>query len=230
MVRLSVLETEKLEATQIDLTGEGDAAAGFDRLVNRLSARLGASRIARFLPVNTHIPEREVIDQPLATDTSVTSPLRGGRNLQAAGAANFGRGGSPDTSSPPPETGFAPLAGFDLPSGGRLRAASSTPKGETPPDRPLRLFARPEPVQVVAEIPEGPPRLFRWRRVLHEVARAEGPERIAPEWWQAEDQERDTRDYFRVEDAEGRRYWIFREGLYERETSSPVWYLHGLFP
>ena len=98
-----------------------------------------------------------------------------------------------------------------------------------PPDRPLRLFARPEPVEVMAEVPEGPPLRFRWRRAMHEVARAEGPERIAPEWWRAEDIGRATRDYFRVEDAEGRRYWLFREGLYGRETASPVWYVHGLF-
>lgn len=101
--------------------------------------------------------------------------------------------------------------------------------GETPPDRPLRLFAHPEPVEVMAEVPEGPPLRFRWRRVMHEVARAEGPERIAPEWWRQEDSARSTRDYFRVEDAEGRRYWLFREGLYGRETASPLWYVHGLF-
>jgi protein ImuB len=102
-------------------------------------------------------------------------------------------------------------------------------QAETPPDRPLRLFARPEPVDAVAEVPEGPPLRFRWRRVLYEVARAEGPERIAPEWWRPEDIGRSTRDYYRVEDGDGRRFWIFREGLYGRETGTPVWYVHGLF-
>jgi protein ImuB len=100
---------------------------------------------------------------------------------------------------------------------------------ETPPDRPLRLFRQPEPVEVLAEVPEGPPLRFRWRRVVHEVLRAEGPERIAPEWWRVEDRGRLTRDYFRVEDQSGRRYWLFREGLYGRETASPLWYVHGLF-
>ena len=61
------------------------------------------------------------------------------------------------------------------------------------------------------------------------MLRVEGPERIAPEWWRAEDDSRGTRDYFRVEDAEGRRYWLFREGLYGRETARPDWYVHGLF-
>jgi protein ImuB len=63
---------------------------------------------------------------------------------------------------------------------------------------------------------------------LYLVARAEGPERIAPEWWHgAEDQP--TRDYFRVEDGSGRRFWLFREGLYGYETAAPRWFMHGVF-
>lgn len=93
--------------------------------------------------------------------------------------------------------------------------------------RPLRLLARPEPVEAVAEVPEGPPRIFRWRRVTHRVTRAEGPERIAPEWWRRGG--RRTRDYYRVEDAEGRRFWLYRDGLYLRDTEGPRWYLHGVF-
>ena len=96
------------------------------------------------------------------------------------------------------------------------------------PERPLRLFFRPEPIEVpVTEVPEGPPLNFRWRRAMHRVARAEGPERIAPEWWR-EDNEAPTRDYFRVEDSDGHRYWLFREGLYEAEGASPRWYLQGI--
>ncbi|MEP9387185.1 DNA polymerase Y family protein [Mesorhizobium sp. KR9-304] len=96
------------------------------------------------------------------------------------------------------------------------------------PERPLRLFSRPEPIEVpVTEIPEGPPLNFRWRRAMHRVARAEGPERIAPEWWR-EEKEAPTRDYFRVEDSDGHRYWLYREGLYEAEGVSPRWYLQGI--
>jgi len=95
-----------------------------------------------------------------------------------------------------------------------------------PPERPIRLFTRPEPVEALASVPDGPPLRFRWRRVMHEVKRAEGPERIAGEWWR---QEAPTRDYFRVEDAEGRRFWMFREGLFEVETTHPRWFVHGLF-
>ncbi|MEO3387214.1 DNA polymerase Y family protein [Mesorhizobium sp. CAU 1741] len=97
-------------------------------------------------------------------------------------------------------------------------------------ERPVRLLARPEPVEVaMAEVPEGPPYHFRWRRVFYRVARAEGPERIAPEWWLEGEQEGPTRDYFRVEDEEGRRYWLFRQGLYGTATEMPRWFLHGIF-
>ena len=94
--------------------------------------------------------------------------------------------------------------------------------------RPLRLFAKPEPIEAMAEFPEGPPVRFRWRRALHEVVLAEGPERIAMEWWR-DQAPQPTRDYFRVEDANGRRFWLYRDGLYESETARPRWYVHGLF-
>jgi len=106
------------------------------------------------------------------------------------------------------------------------------PAGE-PPMRPLFLFDPPQPVEVIAEVPDGPPHRFRWRRKLHEVRLYEGPERIAAEWWRRKGGEQAgkaglTRDYYRIEDARGRRYWIFRHGLYS-EKRDPRWYLHGLF-
>ncbi|MGB3272304.1 MAG: DUF6504 family protein, partial [Xanthobacteraceae bacterium] len=97
-----------------------------------------------------------------------------------------------------------------------------------PPLRPLRLLMRPEPVKVMAEVPDGPPVRFTWRRVSHRVARAEGPERIAMDWWRYETG-RPTRDYFRVEDEAGLRFWLYRDGLYGRETAEPNWFMHGLF-
>ena len=93
-------------------------------------------------------------------------------------------------------------------------------------DRPLLVMDRPEPVEAVAEVPDGPPRAFIWRRLRHRIARAEGPERIAPEWWRESGGEA-TRDYFRVETAEGRRFWLYRDGLYYRETEAPRWFVHG---
>lgn len=102
-----------------------------------------------------------------------------------------------------------------------------------PPMRPLFLFDPPQGVEVIAEVPDGPPLRFRWRGKLHEVHLHEGPERIASEWWRRTGGEQDgkgglTRDYFRIEDTHGRRYWMFRHGLYE-ERADPRWYLHGLF-
>src|SRR5207244_7240475 len=97
-----------------------------------------------------------------------------------------------------------------------------------PLTRPLRLFEKPEPVEAIAEVPDGPPVRFRWRRAVYHVARAEGPERIAAEWWR-DGADEPTRDYFRVEDPTGHRFWLFREGLFGRETTAPRWYLHGVF-
>ena len=79
------------------------------------------------------------------------------------------------------------------------------------PTRPIRLFARPEPIEAIAEVPDGPPVQFSWRHVLHEVAHVEGPERIAMEWWRDEAGHTLMRDYFRVESREGVRVWLFRE-------------------
>jgi protein ImuB len=96
--------------------------------------------------------------------------------------------------------------------------------------RPLFLFAMPEPVTTIAEVPDGPPTRFEWRRIAHRVTLVEGPERIAPEWWLVPTGAgRTTRDYYRVEDEAGHRFWLFREGLYEREGDQPRWFIHGMF-
>jgi protein ImuB len=110
--------------------------------------------------------------------------------------------------------------------------------------RPLLLLPRAEPTEVMALIPDGPPRRFRWRGVIYEVSGAQGPERIGAEWWwlessahsragessAAEERRKTlTRDYYLVEDAGGHRFWLYREGLYERETHAARWFVHGLF-
>ena len=105
-----------------------------------------------------------------------------------------------------------------------------------PPLRPLRLFEKPEPIKVpFATVPDGPPHHFTWRRATHAVVRVEGPERIAMEWWK-HNGEALTRDYFRVEDEAGLRFWIYRDGLYgselvneEGKPAPSNWFLHGLF-
>ena len=104
--------------------------------------------------------------------------------------------------------------------------------GDAPPKPPppFLLLAKPEPLTVLAEIPEGPPARFTWRRVSRRVVKAEGPERIAPEWWRALLSKPRPRDYYRIEDEDGCRYWVFREGLYQESADEPpCWFLHGVF-
>ncbi len=108
-----------------------------------------------------------------------------------------------------------------------------------PPRRPLLLFDPPQRVEVIAALPDGPPRRFRWRGRHYVAVRHEGPERIAPEWWRRRGGHDDnpglTRDYYRVEDEAGHRFWLFRHGMYSDDTSPPSWpklphwYIHGLF-
>lgn len=108
---------------------------------------------------------------------------------------------------------------------GELALAEAAPAKE----RPIRLFDRPEPVTVIYATPEGPPRRFRWRRCLHDVVKVEGPERIAPEWWRERSTAR-LRDYYKVEDENGRRFWIYRGGMVDDGRGGPPeWFMHGLF-
>ncbi len=111
-------------------------------------------------------------------------------------------------------------------------AASAWPAPEQ--TRPLLLLPHAEPAEVTALVPDGPPRRFCWRGVTYDVAGSQGPERIGAEWWRAPkstcgDGENLTRDYFVVEDLGGHRFWLYREGLYERETAAARWFVQGLF-
>jgi protein ImuB len=174
-MRLDAVEIASIILRPIDLA----PVAGRDkeaeaRLVDRLSARLGAARIGRPELRLVHAPER-------ANDWAPANTI----------------------AVEPPK----------LPEDGVVR-------------RPLRLFACAQPVEALASVPDGPPMRFRWRRILHEVKRAEGPERITPDWLRAPTGR--TRDYYRVEDREGRRFWLYREGFHGEEPA-PRWYLHGVF-
>jgi protein ImuB len=205
LIRLSALHTVAVAAIQHGFDTAGNEAEDVGHLVDRLVARIGRRRVIRYVPQDTHIPEHEALAVP-AQDI-----------VGAAGAWP------------------APIRG-------------------EPPLRPLRLFARPETIDVTADFPDGAPAQFRWRRNLHVIVRTEGPERIAMEWWHhREEKEEDddefaelhppqpdtdllkrdgsvlTRDYFRAEDKEGVRYWIFREGIFGREVEGFRWFLHGLF-
>jgi protein ImuB len=90
--------------------------------------------------------------------------------------------------------------------------------------RPLQLLPAPERIEVTAPIPDYPPMLFRHKGKLHKIIKADGPERIEQEWWLQQGQHR---DYYRVEDEEGFRYWLFRLGHYDDKTFQ--WFIHGFF-
>ena len=97
--------------------------------------------------------------------------------------------------------------------------------------RPVRLLRRPEAIEdVVALLPDQPPRRFTWRGETHRVIRADGPERIHGEWWKRASETHSVRDYFRVEDEAGQRFWLFRRGDGERDaTGDLAWFMHGSF-
>ena len=102
------------------------------------------------------------------------------------------------------------------------------------PARPVRLFTPPEPVEAFWVLPDDPPFHFTWRHRTHRVAASDGPERIAEEWWQPDGEltagagsPDAIRDYYRVEDETGRRFWLFRAGL--PGDPPPRWFVHGVF-
>jgi protein ImuB len=216
LMSLAALVTEELAPAQTSLTqAHGKAAA--EPLIDRLINRLGARSVRRLFPKASHIPE-----------------LAQGLKSALAGPSFW-----PEPTLPKPS-------------------------------RPPLLFSRPEPLTVLAEIPEGPPARFTWRHVTRRVTKAEGPERIAPEWWRGLGSRNGAansippldgeggeakgragwgeypgveargrygvsgksrpRDYYRIEDEDGHRYWVFREGLYQESAGcAPGWYLHAVF-
>lgn len=137
----------------------------------------------------------------------------------------------------PQDTHIPERATLSVPAQQSLEAAGQAAWPERieiePPLRPLRLLNRPEEITVpLATVPDGPPAKFIWRRASHTVVRAEGPERIAMEWWRSQN-DMPTRDYFRIEDDQGLRFWLYRDGLYGEQGAEaglrPNWFMHGMF-
>jgi protein ImuB len=171
-----VLIASRVEAvaeTQMTAQGiaEGDTLdVDLSRLVDRLGTRLGAERVYRLTPAQSHVPERMTRRVP----------------------------------------------------------ALAPPKGETWPQnlpRPTRLLDPPEAIRATALLPDHPPVMFIWRKVRHQIGKADGPERIAPEWWQG-DKDGPSRDYYRVETDQGGRFWIFRDAPADEGGR---WWMHGFF-
>jgi protein ImuB len=127
----------------------------------------------------------------------------------------------------------APVAS-DVPERSVCRVPAMSPEtgatwsGDWP--RPPRLLDRPELIETVALLPDHPPVSFTWRGVRRRVKRADGPERLFGEWWKRDAELVAVRDYFRVEDDAGERFWIYRAGDGEdAATGSHRWFLHGVF-
>ena len=114
---------------------------------------------------------------------------------------------------------------------GRVPALQGAPSAapELLRDRPIRVLDPPEEVRVIYAVPEGPPSQFRWRGMLLKSTRHAGPERIAPEWWRDKPGTR-LRDYYKVEVHDGRRFWLYREGVInDGRGAEPRWFMHGFF-
>jgi protein ImuB len=163
----------------------------------------GETEIARLVDRLSVKLGADKVRRPVAFESHV--PERASGWVGAISCEARGRGPSTSSAGPPP-----------LEIEGRMV-------------RPQRLLDRPEAIAVVYATPAGVPRRFVWRRAVHDIARVEGPERIAPEWWRERSTAR-LRDYYRVEDKQGRRYWIYRDGLIgDGRGGEPAWFLHGFF-
>ncbi len=194
---------ELLDSAQDSLIEEPNGSHEIARLVDRLTVKLGTRAVRRPQAEESHLPERAS-----GWVAAIKIPSRNGEGDR--GAKRRGGGGVVLGSNPPP-----PPSAVPLPQRGR--------------NFPQRLLDRPEAIDVIYATPEGMPRRFVWRRAVHDIARAEGPERIAPEWWRQPSSAR-LRDYYRIEDVAGRRYWIYREGLAgDGRGEAPNWFIHGLF-
>lgn len=194
-----------------------------DSLSDPLDPGFGYDLIRLAVPVVEPLAAKQLqLEGSSALDTEIAALLdrlgvRLGRNrVRRLSAGNSHIPEQASISSPVLQS-LLPLASWPQPEDGE------------PPLRPLYLFDPPQQIEVMAQVPDGPPRRFRWKRTAHDVTRYEGPERIAAEWWKRRSMTGLTRDYYRVEDTYGRRFWVFRHGLYGSEKENPNWYLHGLF-
>jgi protein ImuB len=199
MIRLAASSVSPLDAAQAGVFEVENGTRTLEHLNDRMSSRLGPLAVVKAAWVNSHIPERAVRFEPAIA-------------------------AQPIQSSKVPE----------------LKA-----------ERPLRLLLKPEPISVIAEVPDAPPASMIWRRVSYRFVKSSGPERISAEWRYAghklkltshsldmagSPQNADrffeegdiSRDYYIAEDDGGRRFWLFRLGLFGI-AAEPRWYLHGFF-
>lgn len=209
------------EPLQWEQQEDGASLQDVARLVDRLANRLGPERVYRAGAVESAIPERSVCrqDAAIATQPALSiSPMPVDPVIPALSAKHDARH----------ETGHEASIPWHKPPARRAPGLASNGWPSKLP-RPARLLEPPRPIEALAALPDQPPVAFTWRRHRHRVRRADGPERIHAEWWQG-DAEELVRDYFRVEDETGRRFWLFRNGNgIDPATGNLAWFLHGLF-
>jgi protein ImuB len=204
---------------QTGVGASGEISGGIASLLDRFGNRLGLDAISHIEPRQSHIPERASIYVRIEEKRGSASNVIPG--------SPAGRG---------PESMNTGLWKMDsgLASSARPGMTSGEPTGNSrKPPRPVRLFRPPEPIEAQWVLPDDPPFRFTWRRRQHRVRHADGPERIAEEWWIGDSaaDPRDSgdriRDYYRVEDEEGCRFWLYRAGL--PGDPPPRWFVHGIF-
>jgi protein ImuB len=204
---LAAFAVEPLPAEQINMAGhqtrEG-MGGGVAPLLDRLGNRLGLAAVSRIEARESHIPERTSVRVPISVASAPIAP-------------------HPPASRVPPSPRSRREGWDEGPDALRRDALIKPP-------RPIRLFDPPEPIQAFWLLPDDPPFRFTWRRRGHRVMRADGPERIADEWWRPEGSAAidAIRDYYRVEDEKGGRFWLFRAGFHGGDRE-PRWFIHGLF-
>ena len=216
-IGLAVTTAEPMPARQTSFAAaeDGERTERCAALIDALRQRLGPTSVRRFAAVASHVPERAEILAP------ISEPFPAGGGSGERSEPGWG------SARPHPDTELTLRIG-------------PPPAGEGEQPRPLLLLPRAEPAEdVMALIPDGPPRRFSWRGVTYEITGAQGPERIGAEWWRrplpsppplaGEGWVGTTRDYYLVEDSVGRRFWLYREGLFGRETAAARWFVHGLF-
>ena len=211
---LEAIRTEPLSARQQALTRAGSEpqAEVSAQLIDRLVSRLGGARVTYSAPQASHWPERaqavrSALDHPRPPPDTSHTKLDVRRPLLLL--------------APPEPIAIQPMT--VLPVDGRWRCRSNAPAKM--------------PITAIAEIPEGSPVRFTWRRVLHTVVRTQGPERIEPEWWrELSSNPLRTRDYYTLEDAAGARFWVFQAGRSDdggeepcTAVAPPSWFIHGVF-
>lgn len=237
------------------LVGIGKGARRLDCLFHRVDGHVQAVRVSTATPsreaahlakllrakIETVEPGLGIEAMTLVVPLAEPMAARQGEGLETLGRSSpdlsalvdaltnrFGGGSLHRTA---PRAGTMPERSVDRPM------ALTPPREATWDDdlpRPARMLARPEPIDVIALLPDDAPRMFVWRGRRFPVARGDGPERLHGEWWRDGGVEGQlpytVRDYYQIETATGGRYWLFRLGDGVNPSTGPMrWFIHGAF-